>query len=69
MEIDAIVDKEAIGDSEVKCLYCGHHVAERPFEVYCNIMCKWVIEEGYCTMFEPRTHFSERKDEVKEDGR
>lgn len=41
-------------DPEVKCLSCGHHIAERPFEVYCNIMCKWVNEKDYCTMFEPR---------------
>ena len=54
--IDAIVDKGATGDSEVKCLSCGHRIAERPFEVYCNIMCKWVNEKDYCTMFEPRTH-------------
>ena len=40
-------------DPEVKCLSCGHHIAERPFEVYCNIMCKWVNEKDYCTMFEP----------------
>ena len=40
-------------DPEVKCLSCGHHIAERPFEIYCNIMCKWVIENDYCTMFEP----------------
>ena len=39
-------------DLEVKCLSCGHHIAERPFEVYCNIMCKWVNEKDYCTMFE-----------------
>ena len=38
---------------EVKCLSCGHHIAERPLEVYCNIMCKWVYEKDYCTMFEP----------------
>lgn len=38
---------------EVKCLSCGHRIAERPFEVYCNIMCKWVNEKDYCTMFEP----------------
>lgn len=40
------------GDLKVKCLSCGHHIAERPFEVYCNIMCKWVNEKDYCTMFE-----------------
>lgn len=51
--IDVIVDKGATGDSEVKCLFCGHHIAERPFEVYCNIMCKWVNEKDYCTIFEP----------------
>ena len=51
--IDVIVDKGAIGDSEVKCFFCGHRIAERPFEVYCNIMCKWVNEKDYCTMFEP----------------
>lgn len=45
----------AIRDSEVKCFSCGHHIAERPFEVYCNIMCKWVNEKDYCAMFEP-TH-------------
>ena len=58
--IDTIVDKGAIGDSEVKCLFCGHHIAERPFEVYCNIMCKWVIEKDYCTMFETRTGEDEK---------
>lgn len=57
--IDAIVDKGATGDSKVKCLSCGHHVAERPFEVYCNIMCKWVNEKDYCAMFEP-AHTYER---------
>lgn len=36
-----------------KCLSCGHRIAERPCEVYCNIMCKWVNEKDYCTMFEP----------------
>lgn len=51
--IEAIVGKEATVDPEVKCLLCGHHVAERPFEVYCNIMCKWVNEKDYCTIFEP----------------
>lgn len=45
-----------IGEAAVKCLSCGHHIAERPSEAYCNIMCKWVSEEGFCTMFEPRTH-------------
>ena len=35
------------------CKDCGHHVEERPFEVYCNIMCRWVNEKDYCTMFEP----------------
>ena len=50
---------EATGDSEVKCLSCGHHVAERPFEVYCNIMCKWVNEKDYCAIFEP-AHTYER---------
>ena len=40
-------------DPEVKCLFCGHRIAERPFEVYCNIMCKWVNEKDCCTMFEP----------------
>ena len=40
-------------DPEVKCISCGHHIAERPLEVYCNIMCKWVNEKDYCTMFEP----------------
>ena len=39
-------------DPEVKCLSCGHHIAERPLEVYCNIMCKWVNEKDCCTMFE-----------------
>ena len=53
--INALVDKGMIGNSEVKCLSCGHHIAERPFEVYCNIMCEWVNEKDYCTMFEP-TH-------------
>ena len=47
--IDTIVDKGA----EVKCLFCGHHIAERPCEVYCNIMCEWVHEKACCTMFEP----------------
>lgn len=37
----------------VTCLSCGHHIEERPCEVYCNIMCKWVKEKDYCTMFEP----------------
>lgn len=51
-----LIEKQAaIWDSEVKCFSCGHHIAERPFEVYCNIMCKWVNEKDYCTMFEP-TH-------------
>ena len=54
--VDMIVDKGTIVDSEVKCLSCGHHVAEKPFEVYCNIMCKWVNEKDCCTMFETRTH-------------
>ena len=58
--IDAIVDKGATGNSEVKCLSCGHHVAERPFEVYCNIICKWVNEKDYCAMFEP-AHTYERR--------
>lgn len=44
---------EVISDPEVKCLFCGHHIAERPFEVYCNIMCKWVNVKDYCTIFEP----------------
>ena len=44
---------------EWECLSCGHHVAERPFEVYCNIMCKWVNEKDYCAMFEP-AHTYER---------
>lgn len=35
------------------CKDCGHHIGERPFEVYCNIICKWVNEKDYCTMFEP----------------
>ena len=38
---------------EWECLSCGHHIAERPSEVYCNIMCKWVNEKDFCTMFEP----------------
>ena len=37
----------------VTCLSCGHHIEERPYEVYCNVMCKWVNEKDYCTMFEP----------------
>ena len=37
----------------VRCKDCGHHITERPCEVYCNIMCKWVNEKDYCTMFEP----------------
>lgn len=37
---------------EVNCFSCGHHIAERPFEVYCDIMCKWVNEKDYCAMFE-----------------
>ncbi len=41
-------------DPEVKCLSCEHHIAERPFEVYCNIRCKWVNEKDYCIMFEPK---------------
>lgn len=45
-----------LGEAVVKCLSCGHRIAERPFEAYCNIMCKWVNEKDYCTMFEPRTH-------------
>lgn len=44
---------DALWKAEVKCLSCGHHIAERPLEVYCNIMCKWVNEKDYCTMFEP----------------
>lgn len=55
MVIDAIVYKGVIDNSKVKCLSCGHHIAERPFEVYCNIMCKWVNEKDFCTMFETRT--------------
>lgn len=55
--IDAIVVKRATGNSQVKCSSCGHHKAERPFEVYCNIMCKWVNEKDYCTMFEPHPVF------------
>lgn len=55
--INTIVSKEVIDDPEVKCLFCGHHIAERPFEVYCNIMCKWVNEKDYCTMFEPHPFF------------
>lgn len=51
--IDAIVGKRATGNLQVKCSSCGHRIAERPFEVYCNIMCKWVNEKDYCTMFEP----------------
>lgn len=51
-------------DPEVKCLSCGHHIAERPFEVYCNIMCKWVNEKEYCTMFEPG-HEKMRKTETQ----
>lgn len=49
---DLISRADVICGSEVKCLSCGHHVAERPFEVYCNIMCKWVNEKDYCTLFE-----------------
>ena len=52
--IEAIVDKGEAGDSEVKCISCGHHIAERPFEVYCNIMCKWFNEKDYCAIFEPK---------------
>lgn len=62
--IDAIVGKGAIGDSEVECLFCGHHIGERPFEVYCNIMCKWVNEKDYCTMFEPAHTMEEFEKEV-----
>ena len=51
--IDAIVDKGATSDSEVKCLFCGYHIAERPYEVYCKVMCKWVNEKDCCAMFEP----------------
>ena len=58
MNNDLINKQVAIDYSKVKCLFCGHHVAERPFEVYCNIMCKWVNERDYCTMFEP-THTME----------
>lgn len=50
---DSIDRQAAIDNSEVKCLFCEHHVAERPSEVYCNIMCQWVNEKDYCTMFEP----------------
>lgn len=56
-KINAIVDKGTTGHPEVKCLFCGHHIAERPFEVYCNIMCKWVNEKDYCTMFKPHQVF------------
>lgn len=56
--IDAIVGKGATGNSQVKCSSCEHHKAERPFEVYCNIMCKWVNEKDYCTMFEPHTIYT-----------
>ena len=63
MKDDVISRQAAIDDSEVKCLYCGHHITERPFEVYCNIMCKWFNEKDYCGMFEPRTQ-SERKSDA-----
>lgn len=45
----------------VACLFCGHHIAERPFEVYCNIMCEWVHEKACCTMFEPEHTMEEWK--------
>lgn len=60
----AIDDKVAAGDSEVKCLFCGHHIAERPFEVYCNIICKWVNVKDYCTMFKPAHTMEEFDKEV-----
>ena len=65
MVSDTISRQAAIDlcDSEVKCLSCGHHIAERPFEVYCNIMCKWVIEKDYCTMFEPGADAERREEE------
>ena len=32
--------------------------------VYCNIMCKWVYEKDYCTMFEPGHTMEEFEKEV-----
>ena len=48
-------DKESADDEPewVQCLNCGHHKAERPCEVYCNLLCKWVNEKDYCRGFEP----------------
>ena len=48
-----LLEEAVRNQQQVKCLSCGHHIAERPFEVYCNIMCKWVNEKDYCTLFEP----------------
>ena len=56
-----------VGNPEVKCLFCGHHIAERPFEVYCNIMCKWVNEKDYCTLFKPDTRRVENGKNGKRD--
>lgn len=64
--IDAIVCKGATGNPQVKCSSCGHHKAERPFEVYCNIMCKWVNEKDYCTMFEPHTVYTNCGEKMEE---
>ena len=65
--IDAMADKEATDYSEVKCLFCEHHKAERPFEVYCNIMCKWVNEKDYCTMFKPHPVFPNCRAKIKKE--
>lgn len=46
-------DKKSADEPEwVQCLNCGHHKEERPFEVYCNLLCKWVNEKDYCSRFE-----------------
>ena len=52
---EAVRNQPSTQPEIVRCKDCGHRIAERPFEVYCNIMCKWVNEKDYCTMFEPRT--------------
>ena len=48
-----LIDRQKVVADVVRCENCGHRVAERPFEIYCNIMCKWVDEKDCCTMFEP----------------
>lgn len=61
-------DLDAQSDSKVKCLSCGHRIAERLSEVYCNIMCKWVNEKDYCVMFEPGHTMEEFEKEVGDEN-